>query len=441
MGTASSKQNDERPRVTKEEVALLPLVPHVVYASLCEHVYNEPDRRPLPDGWRVLMTCEEVQLNREGYYATAYVNDHLRHCIIAERGTSDALGIRAGIWAYFEEPTIQFALAEKFSKLVRLRLGMMRGNSETTKMFATSTGGFAVSYAGHSLGAVLAACRACAEHTFAVTFESPGCKAFVEKTMYPFKAEDVDIVTYLRPPNAINTLKPQCGYLMQLPGQMGINLKPTAQQTKAGFFTFALPNPQDYLRSKLLEKSIPELQEYLGKIEPILRELLEHTQQMHSISSIVDSFANSPEPATDVILVWPSHLMQFIEVFNTTKAMEDVANQSSHVYSAYESLLHRLYLTAKRPVHKLPLRILNSASRRLVRLWYALPATQLRAIPLSPIECKVLNTTSIEGSNLISDVLTALQMKQFLSLVTARTDVQNAFDGIDFDTQSVSSKL
>lgn len=462
--------------LTLDDVRNVPLVPHFVYALLSEHVYNDPDRRPLPPDWSVLMTCAEVDLDREGYFAVAYVNKRLRHCIIAERGTSDALGIRAGVWMYFDEPTIQFSLAEQFSKLVRLRLSLtqqtevVEGNPQQLHSRGPSTvlQPYLISYTGHSLGAVLAACRACAEHTYAITFESPGCKTFVEKTMHPFRADDVDIITYLRSPNPINTLKPQCGYLVQLPYVPAMTpsaagaTRPTSSSAATGgasaaaanaslsttvasslkFSLPTLPSPQEYLKNRFIAGS-PEIQQYLNKIEPMLKELLEHTQQIHSIHSIVSNFEIEDEPTgQDVVLVWPSHIMQFLEYYNITKAMEDPNNQSPNVYAAYDSLLQRLYLTAKRPKSRMPLRFLRKDAQKLVRMWSILKPEQKKEFPLLPLEVKALNTTSIHGENMQTSVLTAFQMKQYLSIMLARDEVKVFLDKYAFDlVEGKASKL
>jgi hypothetical protein len=467
MGNQSSVESrgaglTKGPTISRDEADALPIVPHSVYALMALDVYCEPDRRPLPPGWSILMESQEVKLDREGYYAIAYVNDRMRHCVIAERGTTDALGIRAGIWMYFDEPTIQFTLADQFTKLVKLRLQISRG------VDPMDDHPYVLSFTGHSLGGVLAACQACREHTFAITFENPGCRKFVDLTMHPFTADDVDIITYLRQPNPINSLRPHCGYLVQLPYQpalpadhlrKGVAMQsessgqppitspahhvtstiaaaaaapsvsppgspvsmspgsPSAPSTPvkaqvavqvgnmavaaekrtgqpataavvvapratprsivAGNMTSAiqaarrmitLTTPHEFLRSKLLEASMPELQHYLTRVEPVIKELLDHTQQVHSIASIVDSMlaAEGGNIGQDVVLVWPSHLMQFLEFFNIQREMADPANQDANLYAAYQQLLSRLWQTESRPKHKLPLKFLNHDSQRLV---------------------------------------------------------------------------
>jgi hypothetical protein len=517
LGSARTTRYPPRSRqgslITIDEIEALPIVPHVIYAILSEYVYEEPDRRPLPHGWRQLLDARECGLDREGYFAAAFVHDALRVCVVAQRGTDGLDGLRAGIWVYFDEPTIQFHLAEQFSKQVRLRLDLATGGIGLVVAPAAPEGGvpavdvtqpYTVSYTGHSLGAVLAACRAAAEQTFAVTFESPGCKAFVEKTMSPFRAEDIDVITYLRHPNPINTLKPQCGYLVQLPF-IGDSLTPeqvaalkqrraaawnnavaragnaltrvqaavsvsgvgaatvVASSTNGGVVTAApiastkstagsatasaptasgmrrslMPNfsalgsPQEYLRSRLLEAAIPELQAYLMRLEPLMRELLDHTHQVHSISGIVASLQRSAPKhrGQDVILRWPSHLMQFIEYYNTKRALELPANQQeAHIYAAFNSQLQQIYRVEGRPRFRIPLRYLSRGSILLLRVLLLGTDAEWSALPLTERDRRVLQSAYVVGQHMVSQVLSAFQMKQFLAVVAARPQVMAALE-------------
>jgi hypothetical protein len=210
----------------------------------------------------------------------------------------------------------------------------------------------------------------------------------------------------------------------------------------------SLPSPQEYIKNRVLE-GIPELQQYLTKIEPVLREMLNHTQQTHSISNIVTCFETLDEPVgQDVILVWPTHLMQFLEYYNISKAMEDPVNQSTHVYNAYETLLQRLYVTAQRPKHRIPLRYLNKDVQKLLKLWWVLPPERAAGLPLSDLDRRALNSTSITGENMASEVISAFQMKQFLTLVIARNEpLRNLLDssslssGLPGSSELLSAKL
>jgi hypothetical protein len=108
--------------------------------------------------------------------------------------------------------------------------------------------------------------------------------------------------------------------------------------------------------------------------------------------------------------------------------MEDPANQKPNVYSAYESLLQRLHLTAKRPRHKIPVQFLNKDSLKLVKAWLSSKSDEHCRFPMSDIEKKALSTVSLSGESLLSHVLTAFQMKQLLSLIVARESVKLFLD-------------
>ncbi|GET90478.1 hypothetical protein, conserved [Leishmania tarentolae] len=515
-----------RPRLEPHEVGFLQLTLHGVYATLAAHVYGAaaPETAiqvPLPDGWEVLLQCSSLNLDKEGYFAVAYVHRTSRHCIISERGTSEVLGLRAGVWMYFEQPTIQFFLAAQFSKAVRHKLKVMEGGC---------SGSWFVSYTGHSLGAVIAGCRAVEEGTLAVTFESPGARVFIEKTLDAPSRMDEHLITYLRAPNPINTLKPQCGYVIMIPTQQvvlpsgtlflapcnsnsadedgrqsprtessskasrrhrrvpltstsstslsgGAGLvgnavttaaspSPSASQVVAAStgttaatalatrssapssapvsnsnnsglggavagapVRWRIPSfrPQEYLRSYLFSGAgmgIPELQQYVSKVEPMIREMLEHTQQVHSIHSLRSHFQKGDEPGgEDVVLRWPSHLLQFMEFYNTTRALEDPENQDAEVKEAYLGLMRRLYYTEPRRRDCIPAKYLDSRSLLVVRMWWSMDAAQRKQWPLSLLDHKALNIIEIKGSHLCSYVMTAMQAKQYLLRLVARPEM------------------
>ncbi|KAK7200296.1 hypothetical protein NESM_000082400 [Novymonas esmeraldas] len=522
-----------RPKMEPHEVGFLHLTPHGVYATLAAHVYGAgaPDTAiqvALPDGWEVLLQCSSLHLDREGYFAVAYVHRASRHCIVAERGTSEVLGLRAGVWMYFEQPTIQFFLAEQFSKAVRHKLAVMDGGR---------SGPWYVSYTGHSLGAVIAGCRAVEEGTLAVTFESPGARIFIEKTLDAPGAMDEHLITYLRAPNPINTLKPQCGYVIMIPTQqvvlpsgtlflapsstgeveeekrpprggsssgskgdgggddraarqprqaspsragerpdpvaaasvtavvaaasathspapLAVATAPAVRQstsaspqrsssssssstssiggpaaTKAPA-RWRIPSfrPQEYLRGYLfggVGMGVPELQQYVGKVEPMIREMLEHTQQVHSIHSLRRHFHVADEPGDEeVVLRWPSHLLQFMEFYNTTRALEDPENQGTGVKEAYLGLMRRLYHTEPRRRDCIPTKYVDSTSLRVVQLWWNVDAAHRKQWPLSLMDHKALNVIQIKDGYLCSYVLTAMQAKQYLVRLVSRPEVR-----------------
>jgi hypothetical protein len=507
-----------------EEIPMLPIVSHFSYAVMCEWVYGEAERHPLPSGWKVLLDAKECHLDREGYYAAAFINDSLRSVVVAQRGTTNAEGMRAGVWVFFEEQNIQFYLAAQFSKLVRLRLGLRNpGCLPEDDAAEDPTQIYTISYTGHSLGSVLAACRAVEEHTFAVTFESPGCKKFVAQTMHPFKTEeiDIDIITYLRNPNPVNSLKPHCGFLVQLPseaddpkritnmkkatsevsGNAGASGLSTARATSgsasnnrvmqqqqqqnqrntssnnnnnasisssnSGVSTanasilatqqdqvlvhqkrkrpFGMPSlsnlwsTQDFLRVRLLEAALPDVQQYLSRLEPVLRELMDYTAQSHSISAIVNTMERGERThqGQQVIIRWPENFLQFVEYYNIVRELNliwdttDNSNrqQLTHALSAYKQLLSKLWQTEFRPEFRIPIGFLNMHSRTLLRLLGAEDAEyQLGKLPLTKRDLRVLATVYTESGNMVSTKLSAFQMKQYLAVITQRAKVRAALE-------------
>ncbi|EPY35639.1 hypothetical protein STCU_01035 [Strigomonas culicis] len=468
----SLEQIKTAPKLSVEEVPSLQLVPPSTYAALSAHTYqlNDGTRKEatktaagsapkgakgptavhkkvpassegLPKGWQVLLDCSSFNLNREGYFAVAYVNRAARHCIIAQRGTYEVLGLRAGVWVYFDEITIQFCLAKEFSHQVHQNL----------QRHITTGEEWVVSYTGHSLGAVIAATRAVEEGTFAVTFESPGTRKFFEQVVGSDpRALDAALLTYLSPPNPINTLKPHCGCLVMVPslaaalpsslllnpsasdggGAAGLQTAPAAPTASyRNFFSpsrLRLPSirAQEYMRDYMLRGvgvGVPELQQYVSKIEPVIREMIEQTYQVHSIHNICRYFAKGEEQDEEqLVLRWPSHLMQFVEYYNTSRAMEDPENQLMYVDQAYKGMLERLYLTKRREHYRLPLQYVCQEGIRFVRAWHVLTPEEKSTLPLSLLHHKTLNTIRVDGDDLVSDVLTALQAKQYLAIVTVR---------------------
>ena len=425
-GVFSSSNEAPYPPMTYEEALDAPVVPHYDYAVMSEHVYGDGTSRQLPKGWEIFLHSSELSLNREGFAASAYINHERGHVVIAKRGTIDAAGLRAGIWVYFDEPTIQFTLAEQFGKVARL------------KMELHSIGHYIVSYTGHSLGGVLATCRAVAEHTYAVVFETPGCRGFVEKTMHPFRYDEADIIVYVRPPNTINTLKPQVGHVVQLPPREVVSVsKESADESAQKKIAQMLPNMPftgfdvaGFMGKKLLERSVPELYEYLSKMEPVVRDLFNETQQVHSIHNIVPLFEDDTgtvcEPEGESVSVWPSHLMQFFEFHSVQKSVEDCKADEPHLRSAYESLRNKLYRTRKRDLHALPITWLPKDSLTLISWWEGLTAKERRNPdwPLSFLDRRVLSSCWIGREHVKSVGMTGFQLKQYCFILTKNPKVR-----------------
>ena len=437
--------------LTKSEVEHLPVVPHYVYACLSEHVYGDAMGRALPKGWEVFISCDEVHLDREGYGGTAYYNEELHHIVIAQRGTIDAAGLRAGVWVYFDEPTIQFTLSAEFSKVVRLKANLVHPMSDVT-----------ISYTGHSLGGVLATCRAIAEQTYGIVFETPGCKGFVERITHPFRYNDADVIVYVRPPNTINSLKPQVGYIVQLPPQGYIPTdkeiaSESAQKKIAQMLpTLQLPDVTGFLGKKIIERSVPELYEYLSKVEPVVREIFDQTQQFHSIHNIVPLYENSDgaycEPDCELVDRWPTHLMQFFEYFSAQQSLEKIADDQPHLRVAYEELLRKIYVTKKRDDHHLPIAWVNDDSRELLQLWESRNNPTANRDPhlktliqrLSLTDKRVLASCIVDRDVLkTSGFITSFQVKQYLFLLTRRPPIADVLSLMSFNKvgDDLKSKL
>lgn len=182
--------------------------------------------------------------------------------------------------------------------------------------------------------------------------------------------------------------------------------------------------PQEYLRGYMLKEvglGVPELQQYVTKLEPMLREMVERTQLLHSIHNIVAHFAKEDEPTCEEVAVrWPSNLMQFLEYYNTTRALEDPENQQPQVKAAFRNLMDHLYCTVPRSRYTIPVKYVETTSLLAVSTWRRLDSAQRASLPLSILERKALDVLQVENGELICSVLTAFQAKQFLARLTSR---------------------
>eukprot|EP01064_Diplonema_japonicum_P013343 TRINITY_DN20887_c0_g1_i1.p1 TRINITY_DN20887_c0_g1~~TRINITY_DN20887_c0_g1_i1.p1 ORF type:complete len:469 (+),score=44.13 TRINITY_DN20887_c0_g1_i1:41-1408(+) len=428
--------------LTEEESWALPIVAHYDYALMAEHVYGDTGRS-LPKGWDIFMDCSEVHLNREGFHATAYINTNKQHIVIAERGTIDAAGLRAGIWVYFDEPTIQFMLSEQFSKIVRLKMALQHKTE------------FTVSYTGHSLGGVLATCRAVAEHTFGVVFETPGCQGFVERIMHPFRFDHPDVIIYVRPPNTINSLKTQVGHVVQLPPKeyqpiANAEAEENIQKKIAQMLpSLSFPSVGEFMGKKILERSVPELYDYVSKIEPYVRDLFDETQQVHSIHNIVPLFEDEKgcycEPESENVLVWPSHLMQFAEYHSALRGLEETSEGEPHLKAAYESLLAKIYATKKRNRYEIQASWLDPESLKLLGWWCELPK-QVRSsgtlpVALSHLDKRVLCSAKLSRETVLATGCTAFQLKQYLFILSRKPAVRSFIATIPTPSEPAAAKL
>ena len=214
----------------------------------------------------------------------------------------------------------------------------------------------------------------------------------------------------------------------------------------------SLWSTQDFLRVRLLEAALPDVQAYLNKLEPTLRELMDYTAQAHSISSIVSVMERGERThqGQQVILRWPENLLQFVEYYNIVRELNliwDTTNfeqqqKLTHAFSAYKNLLAKLWQTEFRPHFRLPLGFLNMHSRTLLRLLGAEDVDyQVKKLPLTKLDRRVLATVYTESDNMVSTALSAFQMKQYLAMMTQRASLRAALERYSANVIQTRSKL
>ncbi|CAD2218572.1 hypothetical protein ADEAN_000606300 [Angomonas deanei] len=116
--------------------------------------------------------------------------------------------------------------------------------------------------------------------------------------------------------------------------------------------------------------------------------------------------------------------MQFMEYYNTSRAVEDPDNQSMYVFSAYQTMLKQLYDTVDRPLDRIPLRYIHRGCVEFLEQWREMTVEERHALPIGLVHHKALNTIRIEDGYLVSDVLTGLQAKQYLSNFVHRVNLR-----------------
>lgn len=191
------------------------------YAKLCSRVYDDIDLLD-SDGWvrltDVSKMLSDYQLNptifsrlsswynyatsNEGYFGALYKNEDKNTFVIVHRGTDMTSLLqdwyRANGAILSDTIPDQFSLAKEFDQFVK----------ETI----VRDGSF--SYAGHSLGAVLAELSAVEFRSTATTFESPGSRLLLEPDQLQYA--DDHITCYNAAPNPINTAKDHVGKIYRV---------------------------------------------------------------------------------------------------------------------------------------------------------------------------------------------------------------------------------
>lgn len=158
-------------------------------------------------GWEVFAQSGDFGLNQEGYAAAAYLCRVSRSVVIAQRGTADEGGVYTDVFLFFVEVPYHIHLAAEFTACVEAKLSEA-GLREGTR----------ITYTGHSLGAVIAACCACREGRYAVTFDSPGEAPLLEKLLPDRNLASLrqHVLCFVSKPNLANTLHDHVGTLVRL---------------------------------------------------------------------------------------------------------------------------------------------------------------------------------------------------------------------------------
>ena len=192
-----------------------------------------------------------------GYFGIAYRNVATDEVVIAHRGTNQffqqfssfptaGLDLSDDLWNdialfYADEPP-QVAKAEAFGDQVcgHLIEAHLKSSMDGCKGRITHT--------GHSLGAFLAEVSAFHHHTRAVTFDSPGSGYVILADGNP---GEVDITTYVGPPNIVNTANPHVGTI--------ILVDPHWRDLRDAYFVRGEDNRLEYLQYSFEAHSIDRM--------------------------------------------------------------------------------------------------------------------------------------------------------------------------------------
>lgn len=171
------------------------------YAIFSEGVYyDDGNKTNLPPEWKLMRTSYN---KKTGYFGAAYASSD-GALVFAHRGTdiSNIESLIADIHLFSRNPP-QDMLQSAF-KFVR-------------KILSSNQQFRSISHTGHSLGAALAELCAYRLKSKAVTFDSPGIRAILEKlNIDNLEIEQLDVTGYLSEPNLVNIMSPQVGNTFHL---------------------------------------------------------------------------------------------------------------------------------------------------------------------------------------------------------------------------------
>ncbi|MEQ9115640.1 MAG: NB-ARC domain-containing protein [Rickettsiales bacterium] len=181
-----------------------------------EIIYNLP-------GWSLAKSFEN---NNTGFYSALYQNQKNCHMVIAYRGSEfKTMEFVTGDW---QTNTYSIVL-NKLSSVVGQVFDSYKTMHES--VIIANDAGYKLSFTGHSLGGWLSNINAFFSdyegklmHPKSVTFDSPGIKQFIEKSLsnvensnteYNYKA--LDVTNYVSYPNLVNTIHKHVGKVIFIP--------------------------------------------------------------------------------------------------------------------------------------------------------------------------------------------------------------------------------
>lgn len=361
------------PELTLEHKHQLGIVTHLEYAELSDRVYYENHdeqvkKLPPLENWQVFLQAKEIGLDKFDYYSTAYINKTSKNIVISFRGnTTDKDGLRADILLLFKEIHVQFALAEQFAKKVREKANNFKLDE------------YRISFTGHSLGGSLAEVMSVRQKSSAVTFDTPGSLPLIEKIKgHKIDPVNIDVITYVSAPNALNTVKPHVGKLVS------IVLPEIEEQTKTSW----QPGWWMYL---FLNKNLQKVIEYF---QYEIEQHVTHTSQQHEMRRILQVFRNEQVPQLGrLVLKWPENFLQYltyseiqselrkINSLNDEILVEALAHGieefANYQYAPYDPYILSLYQYSEEMRHSIMQLLKKEGPARLAELGNLLRNTTL----------------------------------------------------------------